>query len=61
VGTAELELAKACFEGREVCENEKQGMALLERAARSGPAEAQFQMAERTYGDRDSADTYVEA
>lgn len=36
-------------------------MALLERAARSGLTDAQFQMGERVYGDGTNADKYVTA
>jgi TonB family protein len=58
---AEFELAKAFFEGRDIPKDDKQGAALLERAARDGVAEAQFQMGTRTYGDGSSPDQYVEA
>ena len=36
-------------------------MVLLERAARSGLPEAQFQMGERTYGDGNNSDEYASA
>jgi len=36
-------------------------MALLERSARSGYAQAQFQMGERSYGDGNAAENYVTA
>lgn len=58
---AEFELANAFFSGREVTRDDAQGMALLERAARSGLTEAQFQMGERVYGDGNNADKYVMA
>ncbi len=59
--TAEFELANAFFAGREVTLDESQGMALLERAARGGLTEAQFQMGERVYGDGTNAENYVMA
>jgi TonB family protein len=58
---AEFELAQAFFEGRDVPKDEKQGMALLERAARSGHAPAMLQMGERIYGDGTDAESYVSA
>jgi len=58
---AEFELANAFFNGRDVTRDDAQGMVLLERAARSGLADAQFQMGERLYGDGTSADKYVTA
>jgi TPR repeat protein len=58
---AEFELAQAFFEGRDVPMDEKQGMALLERAARSGHAPAMLQMGERIYGDGTDAASYVSA
>ncbi|MBZ5667086.1 MAG: TonB family protein [Acidobacteriia bacterium] len=58
---AEFELANAFFEGRDIPKDEGQGAALLERAARDGVAQAQFQMGTRTYGDGNSADNYVAA
>jgi TonB family protein len=58
---AEFELANAFFEGREIAKDESQGMALLERAARSGLTQAELQMGERTYGDGNNAEKYVEA
>lgn len=58
---AEFELANAFFTGRDIPKDEAQGIALLERAARSGHPQAQFQMGERTYGDGSSSMTYVEA
>ena len=58
---AELELANAFFSGHDVTRDDAQGMALLERAARSGLTEAQFQMGERVYGDGTNADKYVMA
>jgi len=58
---AEFELAQAFFEGRDVPKDEKQGMALLERAARSGHAPAMLQMGERIYGDGTDSESYVSA
>ncbi len=58
---AEFELANAFFEGREIAKDESQGMVLLERAARGGLAQAEFQMGERTYGDGKNAEKYIEA
>jgi len=58
---AELELANAFFSGSEVTRDDAQGMILLERAARSGLTEAQYQMGERIYGDGTNADKYVMA
>jgi TonB family protein len=58
---AEFELANAFFAGRDIPRDEAQGMALLERSARSGYAQAQFQMGERTYGDGNAAENYVAA
>jgi TonB family protein len=58
---AEFELANAFFAGHDIPKDEAQGMALLERAARSGYAQAQFQMGERTYGDGNAAENYVAA
>jgi TonB family protein len=58
---AEFELANAFFEGRAIPKDEAQGMALLERAARGGYAQAQFQMGERSYGDGNAAENYVAA
>jgi TonB family protein len=58
---AEFELANAFFAGRDIPKDEAQGMALLERAARSGYPQAQFQMGQRTYGDGNDSEKYVEA
>ena len=58
---AEFELANAFFEGRDIPKDEAQGMALLERAARSGHPQAQFEMGERIYGDGNDAEKYVDA
>jgi TonB family protein len=58
---AEFELANAFFDGRDIPKDESQGLALLERAARDGLAQAQFQMGERTYGHGDHPETYVAA
>jgi TonB family protein len=59
--SAEFELANAFLEGRDMPKDEKQGAALLERAARDGLPEAQFQMGERTYGNGGDPETYVAA
>ena len=58
---AEFELANAFFEGRDIPKDEAQGMALLERAARSGYPQAQYEMGERIYGDGTDAEKYVAA
>ena len=58
---AEFELANAFFAGKDIPKDESQGMALLERAARSGLPQAQFQMGERTYGDGNHSENYVAA
>lgn len=58
---AEFELANAFFDGRDIPKDEAQGMALLERAARGGYPQAQFQMGQRVYGDGNDSEKYVEA
>ncbi|MGO9087426.1 MAG: TonB family protein [Terriglobales bacterium] len=58
---AEFELANAFFAGRDIPKDEARGLALLERAARDGLPEAQFQMGERTYGNGSDPETYVSA
>lgn len=58
---AEFELANAFFEGHDIPKDEAQGMALLERAARSGHPQAQLEMGERVYGDGNDAEKYVDA
>ena len=58
---AEFELANAFFAGTDIPQDESRGAALLERAARDGLAEAQFQMGERTYGDGGNRENYVAA
>jgi TonB family protein len=58
---AELELANAFFAGRDVPKNENQGLALLERAAEGGLPQAQFELAEHTYGDGTNSANYVDA
>ncbi len=58
---AEFELANAFFAGKEIPKDEVQGMALLERAARSGHPQAQVQMGDRTYGDGNNPENYVGA
>ena len=57
---AEFGLANAFFAGKEIPKDETQGIALLERAARGGHPQAQFQMGERTY-DGNNPETYVAA
>ena len=58
---AELELANAFFAGRDIPKDENQGQALLERAAEGGLPQAQFELAERIYGDGTTSANYVEA
>jgi len=58
---AEFELAKAFFAGKDIPKDDAKGAALLERAARDGVPEAQFQMAERAYGNGSNRETYVSA
>ena len=58
---AELELANAFFAGRDIPQDENQGQALLERAAEGGLPQAQFELAERIYGDGTTSANYVEA
>jgi TonB family protein len=58
---AEFELANAFFAGTDIPQDESRGAALLERAARDGLPEAQFQMGERTYGDGGNREHYVAA
>lgn len=58
---AEFQLANAFFEGRDFPKDEHQGLALLQRAAQGGLPQAQFQMAERLYGDGNNSENYVEA
>lgn len=58
---AEFELANAFFEGTSIPKDEKQGMALLERAAQSGFSAAQLQIGDRIYGDGNDSDKYVAA
>jgi TonB family protein len=58
---AEFELANAFFEGHDIPKDETKAIALLERAARSGHAQAQFQMGEHIYGDGNNSDVYVDA
>ncbi len=58
---AEFRLATAFFEGRDIPKDEAQGMALLERSARSGHPQAQFEMGNRTYGDGTDSTSYVTA
>ena len=58
---AEFELANVFLEGRNIPKDETKGMALLERAARSGHAQAQFQMGQRIYGDGNNSASYVDS
>jgi TonB family protein len=58
---AEFELANAFFAGKDIPKDNTQGAAMLERSARDGLPEAQFQMAERTYGNGSNPDAYVAA
>jgi len=58
---AEFELANAFFEGRDIPKDEKQGAILLERAARDGLPQAQYQMGERTCGNGGDPAAYVAA
>jgi TonB family protein len=58
---AEFELANAFFAGKEIPKDDAKGAALLERAARDGLPEAQFQMGERAYGNGSNPETYVSA
>jgi TonB family protein len=58
---AELELANAFFAGRDIPKDESQGLVLLERAAEGGLPQAQFEVAERTYGDGTTSANYVDA
>jgi TonB family protein len=58
---AEYELAKDFLEGHDMAKDEAQGVALLERAARGGIPQAQFEMGERTYGDGTNGDNFVDA
>jgi len=58
---AEFELANAFFAGKEIPRDDAKGAALLERAARDGLPEAQFQMGERAYGNGSNPETYVSA
>ena len=58
---AEFELANAFFAGKDIPRDENRGMAMLERSARDGLPEAQFQMGERTYGNGSNPENYVAA
>jgi TPR repeat protein len=58
---AEFGLANAFFAGKDIPKHEIQGAVLLERAARDGLPEAQFQMADRTYGTGSNPETNVAA
>jgi TonB family protein len=59
--TAEFELATAFFQGRGIPKDETQGRALLERAAKQGLPQAQFQMGERLYEHGKNPAAYVDA
>jgi TPR repeat protein len=61
IGTAEFGLGNAFFAGKDIPKDESKGAVLLERAARDGLPEAQFQMAERAYGTGSDPETYVAA
>ena len=54
---AEFGLANAFFAGKDIPKDESKGRVLLERAARDGLPEAQFQMAERAYGTGSNPET----
>jgi TonB family protein len=58
---SEFELANAFFAGKEIPKDESRGLTMLERAARDGLPEAQFQMGERTYGSGSNPENYVAA
>ncbi len=58
---AEFELANAFFAGKDIPRDEARGLAMLERSARDGLREAQFQMGERTYGNGSNPENYVAA
>ncbi len=58
---AEFELANAFFDGKDIPRDDSKGASLLERAARDGLPEAQFQMAERAYGNGSNPETYISA
>jgi TonB family protein len=58
---SEFELAKAFFAGKDIPKNESRGLTMLERAARDGLPEAQFQMGERTLGNESKPENYVAA
>jgi TPR repeat protein len=61
IDTAEFGLGNAFFAGKDIPKDESKGAVLLERAARDGLPEAQFQMAERAYGTGSDPETYVAA
>jgi len=56
-----LEVTTPHFAGTDIPQDESRGAALLERAARDGLPEAEFQMGERTYGDGGNREHYVAA
>jgi len=59
--SAEFELANAFFAGKDISKDDIRGMAMLERAARDGLPEAQFQMGERTHGTGSNPEKNVAA
>lgn len=61
IDTAEFGLANAFFAGKDIPKDASKGAALLERAARDGLPEAQFQMAERANGTGSNPKTYAAA
>jgi TonB family protein len=58
---AELELAHAFLEGRDVPKDESHSLALLQRAADGGLPQAQYEMGEHMYGDGNTPGHYVDA
>jgi TonB family protein len=58
---SEFELAKAFFAGKDIPKDESRGLTMLERAARDGLPEAQFQMGERTLANESKPENYVAA
>jgi TonB family protein len=58
---AEMELSRHYFEGRDVPKDEVRGLQLLQRAANSGLAQAQFLMGEHAYAHGSSSADYISA
>jgi TonB family protein len=58
---AEFDLANAFFDGKDIPRDEERGLAMLERSARDGLGQAQFQMGERTYGNGSNLENCVAA